>query len=138
MRSMKVRYRQDHTPYWHIACDMIADDGLKFGYTKDLGITPRPDRFSDIEIDQYEGAIKIQDLIAYPLKFAQEPEKIRKDLIERGKKYAQMIDHSCWETTGIAMKETMNDRYEVNRSKFRVSLYQRSSYIREIHFLAKL
>lgn len=120
-RRMKVRYRRDSTPYWHIMCDMIADDGLKFGYTKQLGITSRPDEHADIEIDQYEGAKKIQDLMAYPLKFAQEPERIRRDLIERGKKYVEMVGSSCWETSGPALKEKTNDRYEVNRSRFNVS-----------------
>lgn len=121
MRRLKVRYRKDSTPYWHIMCDMIADDGLKFGYTKDLGITSRPDLYADLEIDQYEGVKKIQDLLVYPLKFARDPENIRLDLIERGKKYVRMVGHSYWETSGPAMKETMNDRYEVNRSKFSVS-----------------
>lgn len=38
MRRIRTKYRKDGTPYWHVMCDMIADDGLKFGYTKDLGI----------------------------------------------------------------------------------------------------
>ena len=96
------------------------DDGLKFGFTKDLGITSRPDLYADLEIDQYEGAKKIQDLIAYPLRYAQNPDEIRAQLIERGKKYVEMVGHSCWETSGPAMKETMNDQYEVHRSKFKV------------------
>lgn len=121
MRRMKIRYRKDNTPYWHIMCDMIADDGLKFGFTKDLGITPRPDLYSDLEIDHYEGAKKIQDLVVYPLKFAHDPDKIRNDLIERGRKYIGMVGHSYYETSGPAMKETMNERYEVHRSKFSVS-----------------
>ena len=115
---------------------MIVDDGLKFGFTKDLGITPRPDLYADLEIDQYEGAKKIQDLIAYPLKFTQNPERIREQLIERGKKYVGMVGHSYWETGGSAMKETMNDRYEVHRSKFKVSFsYFVESYVAQSLYL---
>ena len=118
MRRIRQRYRKDGTPYWHVMCDMIADDGLKFGYTKDLGIASRPDLYSDLEIDQYDGARRIQDLIVYPLEYATSPEQIRKEVVERGKKYARMIGNTYWETSGPAMRETMNDRYEVNRFKF--------------------
>ena len=118
MRRIRQRYRKDGTPYWHVMCDMIADDGLKFGYTKDLGIASRPDLYADLEIDQYDGARRIQDLIVYPLEYAANAAKIRKDLVERGKKYARMIGNTYWETSGPAMRETMNDRYEVNRFKF--------------------
>ena len=118
MRRIRQRYRKDGTPFWHVMCDMIADDGLKFGYTKDLGIASRPDLNSDLEIDQYDGARSIQDLIVYPLEYAPNPAQIRKDVIERGKKYARMIGNTYWETSGPAMRETMNDRYEVNRSRF--------------------
>ena len=88
MRRIRQRYRKDGTPYWHVMCDMIADDGLKFGYTKDLGIASRPDLHADLEIDQYDGARRIQDLIVYPLEYAANPAQVRKDLVERGKKYA--------------------------------------------------
>ena len=118
MRRMRQRYRKDGTPYWHVMCDMIADDGLKFGYTKDLGIASRPDLYSDLEIDQYDGARRIQDLIVYPLEYSPNPEQIRQEVTERGKKYARMIGNTYWETSGPAIRETMNDRYEVNRFKF--------------------
>lgn len=120
MRRMKIRYRQDHTPYWHIMCDMVADDGLKFGYTKDLGISSGPHKYADLEIDEYEGGKKIQDLIVYPLKFVDDPAQVRKDLIERGRKFVRLVGHSYWETSGPAMRETINDRYEISRSKFNV------------------
>jgi hypothetical protein len=121
LRRTKVRYRKDGSPYWHVMCDMIADDGLKFGFTKDLGITSRPDMSYDLEIDQFEGSKKIQDLIAYPLKFARNPDQIRADLVERGRKFVAMMGNGYYETTGPAMKETVNERYEVHRSKFSVS-----------------
>ena len=133
MRRMKVRYRRDSTPYWHIMCDMIADDGLKFGYTKDLGISSRPHLYADLEIDQYDGGKRIQDLIAYPLKFVENPTQVRKELIERGRKYIRMVGHSCWETSGPAMRETINDRYEISRFKFSVScetLFERRDFMR--------
>lgn len=121
MRRMKIRMRQDHTQYWHIMCDMIADDGLKFGYTKNLGISNRPDKYQDLEIDEYEGALKIHDLAVYPLELALDPAGIRSEVIERGKKYVCMTRNTYLETCGPAMRETMNDRYEVKRFQFNVS-----------------
>ena len=101
-------------------CDMIADDGLKFGYTKDLGISSKPHKFFDLEIDKYEGGMKIQDLIVYPLELVENPARVREELVERGRKYVRMIGHSYWETSGSAMREIINDRYEIDRSKFSV------------------
>lgn len=120
MRSMKVRFRKDSTPYWQINCDMIADDGVKFGYTKKLGLAQRPDLVTDLEIDEFDGARNIQDLVVYPLQYAENEVAIRSAAILRGKKYASMKDHSYWETSGPALRETMNDRWESKRSKFSV------------------
>jgi hypothetical protein len=120
VRNSKIRYRQSGARYWHIMCDIIADDGLKFGYTKDLSITNRPDEHADIEIDEFEGALRIQDLVVYPLEFAQNPAQIRSEAIERGKKYIRMTEGSYFETSGPALRETMNDRYEIKRFSFQV------------------
>ncbi len=121
MRRMKIRMRQDHTQYWHIMCDMIADDGLKFGYTKNLGISNRPDKYQDLEIDEFEGALKMHDLAVYPLELSPNAAQIRSDVIERGRKYISMTGNTYLETRGPAMRETMNDRYEVKRFQFNVS-----------------
>jgi hypothetical protein len=121
MRSMKVKYRRDGTPYWLISCDMIADDGLKFGYTKTLGIASKPTNYTDLEIDQFDGARKTQDLIVYPLAYAPNSAQIKADVIARGQKYVRMVGHTFWETSGPALKEIINERYEVDRSKFSVS-----------------
>lgn len=117
---MKARFRQDHTPYWQINCEMIADDGIKFGYTKCLGLAQRPDKFTDLEIDEFDGARKIQDLVVYPLQYAENAMTIRSEAISRGKRYAGMKDHSYWETSGPALRETVNDRWESKRAKFSV------------------
>lgn len=121
MRRIKVKFREDQTKYLQIVCDMISDDGLKFGYTKDLGITPRPDPYYDLEIDYYEGAKKVEDLVVYPLQYTRDEAVIRAECIERGKKYVRLSGHSCWESSGPAMRETINERYEINRFKFGVS-----------------
>ncbi len=120
MRTSKIRFRQNGARYWHLACDIIADDGLKFGYTKDSSITNRPDSHYDIEIDEFDGALRIQDLVVYPLDFAQNPAQIKSEAIKRGKKYVRMTEGSYFETTGPAVRETMNDRYEVKRFSFQV------------------
>ena len=123
MRSMRVKYRKDGSPYWLISCNMIADDGLKFGYTNTLGIASKPTFATDLEIDNFDGTRKIQDLIVYPLEYSPKAEQIKSDLIARGKKYVRMTGHTFWETSGPALREIVNDRFEIDRSKFSVSQF---------------
>ena len=123
MRSMKVKYRGERSPYWLIVCDMVADDGLKFGYTKTLGITSKPTFITDLEINQFEGVRKIQDLTVYPLEYAPNSARIKSDLIARGKKYVRMVGHTFWETSGPALREILIDRYQIDHDNFSVSQY---------------
>ena len=81
MRSMKVKYRRDGSTYWLIVCDMVADDGLDFGYTKTLGIASKPTFVTDLEINQFDGVRKIQELTVYPLEYAPNWARIKSDLI---------------------------------------------------------
>lgn len=65
---------------------MVADDGLKFGNTKTLGIASKPSFITDLEINQVDGIRKIQDLTVYPLEYTLNSARIKSDLIARGKK----------------------------------------------------
>ncbi|KAJ9627686.1 hypothetical protein H2203_002898 [Taxawa tesnikishii (nom. ined.)] len=109
-RSIKKRERMDRSIYWHVQCDIVADDGIKFGMAKEP---------LALEIDEYEGARNIEDLSVFPLSFAKDPDSIRKELIARGKKYVAMAGRPVyWEVSGQAMTEKMNEGFDVKRFKF--------------------
>ncbi|KAK7047184.1 hypothetical protein VNI00_006850 [Paramarasmius palmivorus] len=105
-----VAYRQrphDKSKYAAISCDIINDDGNGFGHARDC-----------LEIDMYAGARRIQDLPVFPLEYHPEQAALRSHTISRGKKFAQMEQHSYHEISGQAMRETMNEDFKVKRMKF--------------------
>ena len=110
MRSIKVKYRRERSPYWLIVYDMAADDGLKIWLT-------------DLEINQFDGVRKIQDLAVYLLEYAPNSARIKSKLIARGKKYVRMVGHTFWETSGPALREIVIDRYRIDHGNFGVSQY---------------
>ena len=122
VRNLKKSFKSDGTPYWHVDCDMIADDGLRFGFTKNLGLASRPEKEYDLIIDFYEGVRKIQDLTVYPLQYAEDDTAIRSNLLHRGKRYVEMTGHTYQETSGPAMRENMNSNFETKRLKFTVCI----------------
>ena len=111
MKSIKQKRYTDNTPYWKISCDIVADDGLKFGFAKE----PLP-----LEIPLYGGARKIVDLLLYPLRFRQDEAEIRAELIRRGKKYAGIDGPIFWESSGPAIEEIRNDRFKTMNKKITV------------------
>ena len=122
VRNIKKLFRTSGTPYWHVDCDMIADDGLRFGLTKNLCLASRPEEEYDLEIDFYEGARKIRDLIVYPLQYAEDHTAIRSNLLNRGKRYVEMTGHTYQEASGPAMRENMNSDFRIKRLKFTVCI----------------
>lgn len=107
--NIKKKKRQDQSWYWDITCNIIADDGVKFGLAKEP---------LALEINEFDGARKIRDLLLYPLHYVNNEQALRTELIERGKKYAKIKDSMYWEITGSAMQETQNDRFEIKQFKF--------------------
>lgn len=110
-RGMEEKWTQAGTRYWFIRADFVADSGQKFGYAS------HPKGF---EIHEYEGARKIRDLVIYPLRFYENEAALRKELIERGKKYSRLSTPTIWETSGPAMTEERNSNWETRPFKFTV------------------
>jgi hypothetical protein len=111
-RGIEVEYTRGGTRYWSIRADFIADSGQKFGFAS------RRERF---EIHEYEGARKIRDLVTYPLQFYENEAALRKELVERGKKYSRLSTPTIWKTSGPAMTEERNsNNWETRLFKFTV------------------
>ena len=75
-----------------------------------------------MEIDEFKGTRKIQDLAVYPLKFHKDYNKLRVHAIERGKKIVT-TERQMYEVSGPAMTETMNEAFEINYSRFSVRIF---------------
>jgi hypothetical protein len=111
-RRMKKKQRPDGTWYWMITCDVVSDSGVRFG----LGQYPEP-----LEIDKFEGARNINDLIVVPLAFTKREEKLREKLTARGRLYASLNRPKYYEVSGLAVREERNQKWETKRFSFYVS-----------------
>jgi hypothetical protein len=80
-RGIEVEYTRAGTRYWSIRADFIADSRQKFGFASHR---------KGFVIHEYEGARKIRDLVTYPLQFYENEAVLRKELVERGKKYSRL------------------------------------------------
>ncbi|PAV22548.1 AAA family ATPase [Pyrrhoderma noxium] len=105
-RSVDYNQRRDSTRYALIDFDVLSSDGVSFGYARDY-----------LEIDEFEGSRKIQDLAVFPLKFHKDYNKIQAHAIERGKKIVT-TERQMYEISGPAMMETMNKEHKIKYSKF--------------------
>lgn len=111
-RSMHKMLRNDgQTWYWKIRADVVADNGHRFG----IGKYPEA-----LEIDHFEGARKIKDLILIPLVYTKREEELRSTLKERGRKYASLNNASYFEFGGMAIREERNNSWETKRFSFNV------------------
>jgi hypothetical protein len=115
VRYIEYLQRQDKSKYVRVCCDTISCDGKSFGFARDFSL----------EIDEYQGARKIQDLNVFPLKYHIDAPAIRDHAVRRGKKVAQMFGPTYHEIFpgGPAMKEVMMESkhgFEVRKFKFNV------------------
>ena len=109
-RNLHYERREDSTRYALIVSDVLSSDGVSFGYARDY-----------LEIDEFKGSRKIQDLVVFPLKFHKDYDKIRAHAIERGKKIVT-TERQMYEISGPAMMETMNKEHKIKYSKFSVRI----------------
>lgn len=110
-RRMKKKQREDGTWYWMITCDVVSDSGVRFG----LGHYPER-----LEIDKFEGARNIRDLLVVPLLYTGREEELREKLTERGKLYASLNGPTYFEISGLAVREERNEKWETKRFSFNV------------------
>ena len=90
--------RQDRSEYFSLKCSMINHDGQDFGWGDHW-----------LEINGFEGAKKTYTLSALPLSLHPEKEAMRNQLIDRGRKYIQMLEPTCREYNGTAIRSNPND-----------------------------
>ncbi|KAF9767973.1 hypothetical protein IL306_014795 [Fusarium sp. DS 682] len=83
--------------YYHVEGKYMEFDGKRFGYGN-----------TTVEIDSFQGAKKIRSLPCYPLQYHHNEEKLRLDLIERGKKFASLSGVHYKSYKGIAFMKRRN------------------------------
>ncbi|TGO67306.1 hypothetical protein BOTNAR_0045g00510 [Botryotinia narcissicola] len=107
--------RQNSTNYFKLNGRMISHDGEDFSYG-----------FIDTEIDEFDGARKITSLKAYLIQYDPNSDTLRKNLIQRGRKYLSLIralpQAFCQEYTmdfGLEDHETSNGRIQAQKANLR-------------------
>lgn len=102
-RTMKKRkILQTDTTQWEFSCDVIVDDGEKFGVAKE------PIR---LNIPEFKGVWSIVDLLLFPLDRHKDCEKLRREALERGRCYAAIKERRLAQTSGFAMFEDRSQDY---------------------------
>lgn len=83
--------------YYHVEGKYMEFDGKRFGYGN-----------TSVEIDGFQGAKKIKNLPCYPLQYHHNEQKLRLDLIERGKKFTSLSGVHYKSYKGIAFMKRRN------------------------------
>ncbi|KAH7173520.1 uncharacterized protein B0J16DRAFT_418810 [Fusarium flagelliforme] len=83
-RVFKVEMAQLHRSiikgeFYYVDGKYFEFDGKRFGYGS-----------TSVELEEFQGAKKITSLSCYPLQYHQNEDKLRRDLIERGKKFVSL------------------------------------------------
>jgi hypothetical protein len=95
--------------YWELLCDIITNDGVKFGYAKE----PLPH-----DIEEFDGVRSIQDLSIFPLNYHKDVETISKDATALGRRIVEMDNPRLMQTSGQAMGEVRDVRWKAHLMKF--------------------
>ena len=107
--------RENQSKYFNVTGDVISHDGEDFGWAT-----------LDIEIDEYEGAKKIDKLPVYPFAYHTDSEKIKSTLLARGHKYISLVQKPiCQEynaTTALKLETMPNGSSRFN--KIAVSIFK--------------
>ena len=101
----KVRGRR----IWELSCTIIADDGVKFG------IASEPFWMT---IFDFSGSRSLTDLPIYPLKYHSRADEVRRAVLSRGARFAQLSQPRVMETSGPSMFEKRDPQYEAVPYKF--------------------
>ncbi|KAL8833085.1 MAG: hypothetical protein Q9170_004518 [Blastenia crenularia] len=95
MQVVETAYREGPEGLWfHVSCQIIAQGGEDFGTSDER-----------IKIPMFDGAKEVEDLEGFPLSFHHDEKTIRKELIDRGKKFIGFLDPVCQEYEGTAVIE---------------------------------
>lgn len=93
--------------YFRVACDVVNDDGVSFGLAKKI-----------FEIKEFEGAARVQDLMAFPIEYHPDKENILKHAQTRAKRFVSMVGYQYKEISGSAMREIRSTRHEPREVRF--------------------
>lgn len=105
------------TRQWVFSCDVIVDDGEKFGVAKEP-IT--------LAIPEFKGAWSIEDLLLFPLERHKDREKLQREALERGRRYVAIKGRHLAQTSGFAMFEDRSQDF------YRPYLYKFATHGRAI------
>jgi len=83
----------DDIRYLEVVCDIIRDDGQKFGFVRRV-----------FEIDEYHGTRPITSLSVYPLQHHDDNDGVYSRAVRLGKRLVQLPSHSFHEISGRASR----------------------------------
>jgi Domain of unknown function (DUF7025) len=83
--------------YYSITGRIINHDGINFGYGE-----------IDLKISEFVGARKLQSLAVFPLSAHPDEAMIREQLIERGRRFTQVVKPVCQEYIGMSVRQEQN------------------------------
>ncbi|EMD40005.1 hypothetical protein CERSUDRAFT_46125, partial [Gelatoporia subvermispora B] len=95
--------------YFEIKCDVVTNDGNAFGVSE---IT--------LAIQKFSGARKIQELGTFPFQCHRDYALLRQQIIDRGKRLANMVSYSYNQTSGPAIRITSQGGQEKLNANGRV------------------
>lgn len=115
-------WKNEH--YWSLACEYIdANEDFAF-LTQQFGLAKM-----ELEIQNFEGVVKIAELNAYPIKYHPSAGEVRMKLVRRGHKWVQLNGVHHMHYDGLTYR---------NSSKVKVSLASDSDFkvrkLTELHF----
>ncbi|KAM3069554.1 hypothetical protein ACMFMG_005657 [Clarireedia jacksonii] len=110
LKSESYERRENGAKFYSVTGDIITHDGEDFGYGA-----------LSMEIDEFEGARSLTALQVFPLRYHQNQEAVRKDLIARGRKYLSLIrkGNVCQEYTylfGVKSTELPNGKANITKT----------------------
>ncbi|KIL86775.1 hypothetical protein FAVG1_10031 [Fusarium avenaceum] len=95
--------------YYYVDGKYFEFDGKRFGYGN-----------TSVDIDEFQGAKKITSLSCYPLQYHHNEDKLRRDLVERGKKFVSLSGVHYKGYSGIAFmkrKKGMVMKFNIQPSR---------------------
>ncbi|KAJ4387088.1 hypothetical protein N0V93_007675 [Gnomoniopsis smithogilvyi] len=103
VETAEKHYHLTKGNFYYIDGKYFENDGKQFGYGHMME-----------EIPEFRGAKKITSLGCYPLKYHKNEEKLRKDLIERGKKFVTLSGVNYKSHQGMAYYKKKKNIIKVN------------------------
>ncbi|KZV92766.1 P-loop containing nucleoside triphosphate hydrolase protein [Exidia glandulosa HHB12029] len=105
LRQASSRRREDGSRYISLSCEIIHDDGERFGYA-----------CVEKTIDEYKGARRITDLDTYPVAFHSDREAVVESCIGRGREFVRLL--VLWICVSLTILRQCTGRVMISPSAF--------------------